>query len=124
MRTRTVTDTLTHRSPAPGLPRFLAAAIALLLALPACLRADDYDRWYAVEMAGGRAGWMHTAQKTDGDTITTTSETKLSFARSQASISVSMEGRFVETAAGKPISMHTEMKFGTVPTIMDCTFAD
>jgi hypothetical protein len=100
----------------------LLASLSLLLGLPAF--GDDYDRWYAIEMAGGRAGWMHNTQKTEGDTVTTTTETKLSVGRSTSPITITMEGRFVETAAGKPVSLHSVMKLGNMPTIMDCAFTE
>ena len=40
--------------------RFWAGFLAVLSLLALCpaARADDYDRWYAIEMSGQRAGWM------------------------------------------------------------------
>ncbi len=129
MRTRTVAGRIAGSTNGPAAPArvrrgyWLAAAAALLMAAPAWVRADDYDRWYTIDMAGGRAGWMHNAQKTEGDTITTTTEATFSLGRAQSPITVSIDGSFVETAAGKPVSMHTVMKLGNMPTTMDCTFA-
>jgi hypothetical protein len=86
-------------------PRWVLAAAAALLALPSLLRADDYDRWYAVTMTGQQAGWMHTTQKTAGDLITTTSAMSFSLGRGNAAVTITMDGAFIETAAGKPVSL-------------------
>lgn len=102
--------------------RWVAAAMAVVLAAPSWLLAGDYERWYAIEMAGKRAGWMCTLQKTEGDRITTSNTMKFSLGRGQASVSISMDGTFVETADGKPVSLKTVTKMGNMPTTMECTF--
>src|SRR5437016_3405395 len=76
-------------------------AAALLVLLPSLARANDYDRWYAIEMAGQRAGWMHNQQTTSGDRITTSNELTFRFGRGKEGAGVSIRASFVETAAGK-----------------------
>src|SRR5262245_49411121 len=96
----------TIRAPLPPFrSRVLVAVLAALLALLPARRAaawiDDHDLWYVIEMAGKRAGWMHAAQKTAGDRVTTTSELKLSLLRGKSGMTIDIATTFVETAAGK-----------------------
>lgn len=89
-----------------------------------CLAVDDFERWFAVELGGNRVGWMHQQQKTVGDLITSSSKMEFSVARDQAGAKITMSGTFVETKAGKPVSMSSVMKFGKQPTTMQATFGD
>jgi len=120
----TMPDQITRGRPAAAGPirRWLLTAAAVVLALPTLLLAGDYDRWYAVEMGGQRAGWMHSTQKTINDKITTGSTVTMTVGRGQASVTISMSGEFVETTDGKPVSLKTVTTMGKVPTTMECTF--
>ncbi len=106
-------------------PRRRGPLLVLLLALlPSAALADDYDRWYTVDMAGGRAGYCHAVQKTDGDKITTTNEIKFKISRAQVEVKLELDGEFVETKAGKPVSMKTVMKFAQIPVTLVCTYGE
>ncbi len=107
-------------------PVRIAVIWALVLACTAlrALAGDDYERWYAVELGKSRAGWMVQSQKTEGDLITTASRMEFSLSRDQTGAKITMEGSFVETKDGKPVSMSTKMKLGASPTIMKATFGE
>ena len=102
--------------------------LALLVAFGATLcRAQpgpDYERWYAIEMQGQRAGWAMSSQATEGDHVTSRQVTRLEIRRGEITIAVSMEGEFVETLAGKPVSMRTVQQFGAAPTTLEATFGE
>lgn len=105
--------------------RALAAwALAAVLLLPALLRAEDYDRWYTVEIGGQRAGWMHNRQVTSGDRVETRSEVSFSISRGEVSISVSTEAEFVETTRGQPVSVRLVSKFGAMPTTLKAEYGE
>jgi transglutaminase-like putative cysteine protease len=115
MRTRTVP----HARLAP-----LALALLFLLSPLLALAGDDYERWYTVEMSGKRCGYMHSVQSTSGDRITSSSTMVISMGRGDSSVAMTMEGQFVETAAGKPVSMRMVQKLGTAPKTVDYTFGE
>lgn len=97
------------------------AGVCLCL-LAAAARADDKDRWYILEMFGGKAGWMHTTQTTQGENIVTASRMEFDLKRGQATVGMSMETEFVETADGKPVSMRSLQNFGAMGLIQNYTF--
>jgi transglutaminase-like putative cysteine protease len=101
-----------------------AVMLALALLLPSLARADDYDRWYAVDLAGQRAGWMHASQYTAGDRITTRNEVAFELGRGQVQLSVSIKASFIESAAGKPIAMDATLKLGATPTLMHAVYTE
>ncbi|MFO0831649.1 MAG: transglutaminase-like domain-containing protein [Phycisphaerales bacterium] len=85
-------------------------------------RIADYDRWYAVEMMGAKAGWMHTQLKSAGDKVTTRSKMSITMGRAGAGIEISMASEFVESQDGKPISMRSQSKMGNDPVDTTWTF--
>lgn len=111
-------------APRPGLIRTLVAAIAALLAIAAPASADDFERWYIIEMLGQRSGWAMTSQFTEGDRITTASEMRVEIRRGAVAIAVSIEGRFVEAANGEPISFEVTQRMGAAPTSLKAVFAE
>jgi transglutaminase-like putative cysteine protease len=82
----------------------------------------DYDRYYAVIMENARSGWMHATQTTVGDRITTIRDMNFTFRRGDSTTTAGMTTTFVETAAGKPISMRSTQRLGETPVIVDYTF--
>ncbi len=98
------------------LHRRLAAAILLYVLAPLAAFAQTADRWYVVEMMGGKAGWMHTFDLETDTTVTTTSKTHFSLARGGAGLSITIESEFVEGRDGKPISMKAVQKLGKTYT--------
>lgn len=104
------------------LHRRLAAAILLYVLAPLAAFAQTADRWYVVEMMGGKAGWMHTFDLETDTTVTTTSKTHFSLARGGAGLSITIESEFVEGRDGKPISMKAVQKLGKNEIISEYTF--
>jgi len=102
--------------------RLIAALTAILLALAPSFASTDHDLWYIIEMAGQRSGTLHSVQRTEGDRITSISETRLKIRRDRAAIEVAVTTEFVETLDGKPISMSATQVMGAEPTTMTYTF--
>lgn len=105
-------------------PSLVLAAIvaALLLGRAEPLRASDADLWYLVTLQGQHAGWMHvrtTRQADDaaggGERITTEMEWTLTVSRAGTSVASRKQGRFIETADGRPISMWSLQDLGSAP---------
>jgi hypothetical protein len=103
-----------------GMNRLLSIVAVLILALPAL--GEDYDRWYAVEMMGQRAGWMHMRQHTIDDRIESNSRMVLDVRRGEMTIHIEMTGSFVESTDGEPISMESVQSLGAIPTRTRYTF--
>lgn len=79
------------------------------------------ERFYLVEMMGGRAGWMHAKETTAPDgSVTTDSVVAFSLKRGRVSIDVRIESQFVETADGKPVTMRSFQQMATIP--METTY--
>jgi hypothetical protein len=105
------------------LPR-LFSLIAVLVFAGVSRAGDDKDNWFIVEMLGQRAGWMHSTTATKGDQVTSTSKMHLAIKRGETVIKVSMDSLFVETAAGKPISMAAVESLSATPTVKTYTFQE
>lgn len=98
--------------------------VAVVAVAPAWAWADDYDRWFAVELSGQRAGWMHNVQTTVGGRITTRDEVRFEMGRADSPMSIRVESEFVETKDGKPVSAHAVMRLGATPTVMDAVYEE
>lgn len=96
----------------------------LLLAIATPLLAADHDRWYALQMQGQRAGWMHTSQRTAGDRITSTSEMHMKIRRGAVTVDISISSEFVETVDGKPVSGKSSMTMASMPNVTEYIFKD
>lgn len=107
-----------------ALIRTFVALIVAALALARPAAADDVERWYIIEMLGQRSGWAMTAQATEGDRITTTTEMRVEIRRGAVAIAVSIEGTFVETVAGKPVSFEVTQRMGAAPTSLKAVFVE
>jgi hypothetical protein len=105
-----------------GATACLGWILAVVFAFAALARADDFDRWYTIDMAGGRAGWCHAWQKTESDRIVSGNQVAFKLGRAEQAVGVGLEGEFVETKDGKPLSMKTVMRLGNQPTTMDCRY--
>ncbi len=106
-------------------PRTLLIGLILLL-VPGLAGADvrPFDRWYVVELAGQRSGWMHSTLSHEGETVVAETSLKLEIRRGQTEITIAMDSRFEETEAGTPIRMRTTMQLGTVPMETSVTYGD
>lgn len=98
-------------------------ACLLLIAAPHA-SAQDYDLWYVVELAEKSAGWMHQTQTTNGDSIISSTQMKLSFQRDKSTLSIQLQSEFIETAQGKPLSMRFTQSMGNMPLSIDYVFND
>jgi hypothetical protein len=99
-------------------------ALALVLMLATLARAGDHDRWYTLEMAGKRAGSMHSSQVTRDGRVTSRVEITMGIGRAATAMKISMEGEFVETADGKPVSMKSVQALGAQPITTEYTFGE
>ncbi len=84
----------------------------------------DHERWYVIEMGGQRAGWAMSSQATEPDKVVTRSSIRFEIRRGEVGVAISMEGEFVETPAGKPVSMTMSQQLGAGPVTMTAAFKD
>lgn len=82
------------------------------------------DRWYVLEMMGGRAGWMHSRRTEAEGRITSESEMNLSIKRGTLDLVIKIETQFVETADGKPVSMRSVRNMSSMDVVEDYVFKD
>jgi transglutaminase-like putative cysteine protease len=81
------------------------------------------ERFYNVEMFGGKAGWMRSRVVTARDgVITTESLMEFEIKRGAISIPVRIETRFIERGDGEPVSMWSLQKLGAAPVEVAYTF--
>lgn len=111
-----------HRGRIAARSPLLLALVALLAGPALLLAGQDYERWYTVELAGQPAGYMQAVRATEGDLITTSSRVVMSIGRGDVNVSITMEGQFIETVAGKPVSMLKVEQLGMLPTRTEYTF--
>ena len=114
-------------------PRALAALAALAVALlgiavpsrsaavaeedaPAKAATRVTESWYLVTVDGQPAGWSLERVSTDADGhLVTVGEERMRFARGTAAVEIESRSRFVETAAGEPVSMELVQDLGSGP---------
>ena len=82
------------------------------------------DRWYVMQLMGSKAGYVHTIERTEGDTITTSSILKLAIKRELLAIEISVESEFVETVGGKPIRMKVTQTLSKSPVVEETIFGE
>jgi transglutaminase-like putative cysteine protease len=73
------------------------------------------ERWYVLELGGERAGWLVERWWSEGERRVTESETALRLARGETVLEIALAGRFVETAAGDPVSFWSRRSLGSEP---------
>lgn len=122
------------RSPAVGgyrqarlLGTALLCAAAMLLAAPMRVIAGDggYEKWYVLNMNDQRAGHAVERQSVDAQgRITTSSELVFRMQRLGQEINIKVATEFVETAAGKPVSMTTVQDLSLAVRKETYTFTD
>lgn len=103
-------------------PRPVLVALAALASFCTTARADDFDRWYEVRMSGAPAGWSRASQSSVGGHITTKGEFVFKLKRGPIDLEIAISSTFVETQAGKPLSMTTVQKMGAQPVETEVTF--
>lgn len=94
----------------------LALAVAIGCVAMASPPADaPTELWYTVTLHGEHAGWMRSSERTEGDRITTEVEWRLSVSRAGVPFETRKQGRFVETAEGKPVYFWSMQDLGSAP---------
>lgn len=107
-----MTRTLADRALRWIAPLLLAAA----LALPA-LGQDEtlWERYYVVELAGQRAGWMHGRHSRVGEEIVSEVEMRFEIKRGETGVKIAMQSTFVESADHRPIRMASTQQLAAMP---------
>ncbi|CAG0992084.1 hypothetical protein PHYC_02354 [Phycisphaerales bacterium] len=108
----------THR------PAWILSLLAAAVLLVPRAFAGDKERWYLLEMFGGKAGWMSMTETEEGDRIISKTAMQIDLARAGGNVTIASEGEFVETREGKPVSMKRVQKFGETAVVQEYTFTD
>ncbi len=100
-------------APGSGLPA-PAAAAPRATARPESAAAPA-ERWYAITVDGAPAGWAREGRRTTDAGVETDSAMRLRVRRGGSALEIDLEGRFVETPAGRPVSLWTRRLLGSSP---------
>ncbi len=73
------------------------------------------DRWFIMELMGGKAGYTNVKVSEKDGLITTSSRVKMAIGRADSPIEVRIETQFVETKEGKAVSMKKRESMGQSP---------
>lgn len=103
--------------------RWMLTAVASV-AFTVASHAQTLTRWYAVELFGAKAGSLRQEQEHVGDTIVSRSNLAFELNRGAVKVSLTMSSEFVETAAGKPVSMRSVQNLAMMPVTQEYTFGD
>lgn len=111
--------------PSPGLGGTAAACLALLALLAgagplsaAAAAADapaSAEHWYALTVDGAPAGWAREGWRTTDAGIESDSTLRMRVRRGDSELTIEIEGRFVETADGRPVRLWTRRLLGRSP---------
>lgn len=109
-----------------GMNRLLivVAVLASLLLTAQGRAGEPVERWYVLQMQGQRAGWMHERITREGGNIRSRSGMKIEIKRGQIRMAITVDSEFIETQAGKPVTMSSSMTLGAMPTGKKYTFVD
>jgi len=113
----------TLRNIAHPLPRLAPLALLALLVLARGAVAQqsappDYDRWYAIEIRGQKAGHAHMVQQTAEDgRVTTSSTMQFEISRSRMTATMEMVTAFVESPGGELERVEFSQSLGTGTTV-------
>lgn len=102
----------------------LAAAALSLAPRASGGAAATEERWHVVEMWGQRAGWMRTRETVDNGRRTSETRMELQVGRGQIPLQIVMEGVFVETEDGMPLSMRSMQRMGQQPATTKYEFTE
>lgn len=104
------------------------ASVLWLLALTPALCGAGIppveDHWYTIELAGQKAGHLHSRRTTSETTVTSDTAMLLKIKRGPVELKISMDSNFVETVDGKAVSMRTTQTLGALPVEQRYVFAD
>ncbi len=104
--------------------RVVAAVFAVAAALcPNLCAGQDAVRWYRVEMMDKPVGVMKSWQDNVTEGLTTHNRMRFEIKRGAVEIKIEMSSAFTESLEGKPLSMRSEQKMGTMPLIQEYEFA-
>jgi len=92
---------------------FVAVMLGIVLCLPRVAAGEESrERWFVIEMMGSRAGWMHTAVRTEEERIVSTDKMLLSLNRADTPITIELTTEWIETPRGEPVSARVAQTFG------------
>ncbi len=93
----------------------LAAPGAGGSAAPAASPEAPAERWYAVSVGGAPAGWAREGHRATGQGLESESAMRLRVRRGGSELEIDLEGRFLETPDGRPVSLWTRRRLGPSP---------
>ncbi|MEI7659058.1 MAG: transglutaminase-like domain-containing protein [Phycisphaerae bacterium] len=102
--------------------RWMPAVASVVLTVAA--HAQTVTRWYSVELFGAKAGSLRQDEERTGDTVVSRSNLAFELNRGAVKVSLSMSSEFVETAAGKPVSMRSVQNLAMMPVTQEYTFGE
>ncbi len=105
----------------------LALVLSLLApVLPAVAGDADWklieEHWYALEIAGAKAGWMNGSVFSDGERYRTVTDLHMSIGRGRVSVEVEQKMIWVETVDGQPVAMRFIQKMAQQPVESEWLF--
>lgn len=89
-----------------GVRLWVAGAVAALSVFVPRGWAQTTEHWYVLEMMGSKAGYQYEKQTTAEGRITTETAMVLTVKRGPIELKITTANTFVETAEGKPVSLH------------------
>ncbi|MEL6796034.1 MAG: transglutaminase domain-containing protein [Planctomycetota bacterium] len=104
-------------------PFRLLFATLLTLATGASI-AQSTERYYIMQIDGGRAGWMREITTHENGLITSAAEMRMSVNRGPIEITITIETEFVETDDHRPVSMRSKQVMGSLPVETAYVFDD
>ena len=72
------------------------------------------EHWFVVEIAGTRAGSMHTMLLTDGSNIQTATHMEMTLERGPVATTIRISSAFDETESGRPLVISSMQDMGKV----------
>ena len=103
----------------------LILPLLLFTALPAMGQAGKTsERYFIVQLAGQRAGWMREATSQTDETLTNSVELHFEIKRGETGVKISMESTFVETLSHEPISMTSTQSMAANPVTTTVKFLE
>ncbi len=104
-------------------PVFFIATAAARAEEPARWQPLD-EHWYALELDGGKVGWMSSKSESDGSRFRTTTATSMRFGRGAETTTIELKSTFLETHDGRPLSIVFSQSMARQPLETLWTFAE
>ena len=105
-----------------GLMAMIVTAIVLLVGGQATADKTLQDDWYGMELAGIQVGWSHSLVTVKGDELHSQMDMEMSLKRGLSEVSLAMNTTWVETVAGKPVSVALSQDMSMMKNVASWTF--